>query len=153
MRIRGFSVIELLFAIAILSVAISIVVISFSKLNSSKALKQSASLITSVLNEARSLTLSSANGSQYGVHFESSQVVLFKGASFSPADPLNIPTEINPLVGIGDVELSGGGTNVVFRRLTGETAESGTIELFLKSSPETLLIITINAAGLAEISL
>ncbi|MEX2013415.1 MAG: type II secretion system protein [Parcubacteria group bacterium] len=147
---RGFTIVEILFVILILSVVTTIVVISFSKLNSTQALRESTALVTSILNEARSLTLSSKGDSQYGVHFEDSQVVLFKGATYSPTNPLNISTRINALVGIRNVTLAGGGADVVFRRLTGETTASGTVELFLQATPETVRVINIRATGLVE---
>ncbi|PIP55697.1 MAG: hypothetical protein CO183_02635 [Candidatus Zambryskibacteria bacterium CG_4_9_14_3_um_filter_42_9] len=150
MRNKGFTMIEILFVVAIVSIVSAIVFISLSKLNSTQALRESSALVTSVLNEARSLTISSKSDSQYGVHFEDYGVVLFKGDSYSPIDPTNISTEINSLIGIGNINFSDSGTDIVFKRLTGEALVSGTLELFLKASPETKRVITISNTGLVD---
>jgi len=151
MKHKGFTVLEILVAISILALAVTIVAFSFSKLNSSQALDKSATLVTSILDEARSLTLSSKGDSQYGVYLEASQVVLFKGATYSQPDPANVVTSLHALVGMRNITLSGGGTSVVFKRLTGNTDETGTAEIFLKASPTTFRTITVRATGIVEL--
>lgn len=150
MKGQGFSVLEILVAVSIITLAVTIVTFSFSELNSKQALEKSATLVVSILNEARQLTLSSVGDSQYGVHLEDSLVVLFEGPAYLSSDPSNIVTELNSLVGIRDVVLSGGGTSVVFERLTGDTSQTGTAELFLKADPGTFLTVTVSGTGLAE---
>ncbi len=142
---------EILVAISIMTLAVTIVAFSFSKLNSKQALDKSADLVVSILDEARSLTLSSAGDSQYGVYFEDSQVTLFKGATYLPSDPVNVVTSLHPLVSIRDITLSGGGTSVVFKRLTGNTNQTGTAEVFLKASSTTFRTITISGTGIVEL--
>src|SRR3990172_3802105 len=98
MKYKGFTVLEILVAISIITLVVTIITISFSKLNSAQALYKSADLVASVLDEARSLTLSSKGDSQYGIYFEDSQATLFKGAIYSPADPDNVITKPHALV-------------------------------------------------------
>ncbi len=152
MRHKGFTVLEMLIAIAIITLMVTIVTISFSKLNSAQTLEKSATLVTSVLDEARSLTFSSKGDSQYGVYFENSKVTLFKGAIYSSTDPANVITDLHSLVGLRNITLSGGGTSVVFKRLTGNTDQTGTMEIFLKDSPTTFRTITISATGIVELN-
>ena len=152
MKYKGFTVLEILVAISIITLVVTIITISFSKLNSAQALDKSADLVASVLDEARSLTLSSKGDSQYGIYFEDSQVTLFKGTTYSPSDPANVATNLHALVGLRNITLSGGGTSVIFKRLTGNTAETGTVEVFLKDSPTTFRTITISATGIVELN-
>lgn len=149
---HGFTVIETLVVVAIIALTVTIIAISFSKLNASQALDKSATLITSTLDEARSLTLSSKDDSQYGVYLEASRIVLFRGTTYSSSDPANVITNLHPLVGLRNITLSGGGTSVVFKRLTGDTLEAGTMEVFLNASPETFRTITISSTGIAELN-
>ena len=149
---RGLTIIEILVAVSIIALVVTIITVSFSRLNSSQALEKSADLVVSILNEARSLTLSSKGDSQYGVYFEDSQATLFKGAIYSPADPDNVITKPHALVEFGEITLSGGGTSIIFKRLTGNTDQTGTIKVFLKSSPVTFRIITISATGIVELN-
>lgn len=142
----------MLVAIAILVMAITITIISLSKLNSSQALEKSTSLVISILDEARSLTFSSKGDSQYGVYFEDSQVTLFKGNTYYPSDPLNVLTVIDNRIGIRNISLVGGGSSVVFKRLTGSTNEAGTLELFLKDSITTARTINITATGVVNMN-
>ena len=151
MNQKGFTLLEILMAIAIATIVITIVVFSFSKLNSSQALERTGDLIASVLDEARSLTLSGSEDSQYGVHFEDDQIVLFKGTSYSSGSEDNVVTDLNDFVEIGDIELSGGGDDIIFKRLTGYTDEAGTIEVFVTATPENNLTITISETGLSDI--
>ncbi|MDO8589761.1 MAG: prepilin-type N-terminal cleavage/methylation domain-containing protein [bacterium] len=149
MKDKGFSMLEILLVLFILSLVVAMVAFSFSKFNSSKALNQSASLVVAILDEARSLTLSSVDASGYGVNFQESQVVLFKGVTYSPSDPSNVVTDINALVNLRNIVLSGGGTSVVFKRLTGNTDEAGTVEVFLKATPEIFRTVSISNTGVA----
>jgi len=96
---KGFTTVELLISIVILAIAITIVVASFSKLNSNKALETSSASATSVLDEARSLTLTSLNDTKYGVKIEASQLTLL---------PTNTVTPLNSLVAIRNISLSTG---------------------------------------------
>src|SRR3989344_1838399 len=116
-RNKGFTILEILLTLFVLSLVVTIVTFSFSKLNSSKALDGSANLVVLTLDEARSLTLSSVGDTKYGVHFTESEITLFKGSTYSSSDPSNVVTELNSLVGLRNIILSGGGTDIVFTRL------------------------------------
>jgi prepilin-type N-terminal cleavage/methylation domain-containing protein len=150
MKNKGFTLIEMLLAIVLLGIAVTFVVLSFGKLNAEQALDTSVESAVSVFSEARSMTLSSVNDSQYGVHLESAQVVLFKGSSYSSSDSANVPTTLNSQVALRNITLSGGGSDVVFNRLTGATAKTGTFELYLKSATTTYKTLTVGATGLVE---
>lgn len=147
---KGFTVLEVLLSIFLITLVVTIVIFSFSKLNSKQALDKSATLVISTLDEARSLTLSSVNDSQYGVHFENDRMILFKGPIYSSSDLSNVVTELNSLVSFRNIILYGGGVNVVFKRLTGEIEQAGTVELFLKATPQIFRTITIENTGMAE---
>ena len=151
MRHKGFTILEILIAVSIVTLAVTIIAFSFSKLNSRHALDQSAALVVAILDEARSLTLSSTGDSQYGVYFEDSRVVLFKGSTYSQSDLSNVVTELNALVGLRNVTLAGGGTSVVFKRLTGGTDQVGSVEIFLKASPETPRTVSVSATGVSNV--
>ncbi|MEK7461805.1 MAG: hypothetical protein AAB586_01910 [Patescibacteria group bacterium] len=149
-KMGGFTILEILLALLLITLAVSIITVSFSKLNSSQVLDKSTDLIISIMDEARSLTLSSKDDTQYGVYLGESQIVLFKGSMYSALEPSNVTTDINHLVGMRNIVLSGGGASVVFKRLTGNTDEAGVFEVFLRSSPTTFRTITIRATGVVE---
>ena len=150
---RGFTIIEILFAVAVLVLITAIIIVSWSKLNASQALEKSTASVASVLDEARSLTLSAVGDSQYGVNLQESQLVLFKGDTYLPSDSDNRVTELHSAVGIRNISLSGGGVSVVFKRLTGSTDQYGTVELYLRLATTTKRLINIRATGVIEIGL
>ena len=99
-------------------------------------------------------TLSSKDFSQYGVHFEEQKVVLFKGAIFTEPNSNNKEVKISSPVEIYNISLNGGGSNVVFQKLTGKTNEYGTISFqspeisgCLPGAPSIKKIITIQSSG------
>ena len=127
---KGFTLLEILFGIAILAIAITIVTLSFSKINENIALDKSVDIAILVLDEARSSALAAKSGSQYGVNIESLQ--------------------LNPLVGIRNISLSGGGTSVIFNKLTGATSQSGSFEIYLKETSTTYKTINISTTGIIQ---
>lgn len=146
---KGFSLMEIVVVIAIMSMIGTFVVIAYAKFNSSQALEKDALQVISVLNQARSLTLSSKGNSQYGVHFGSSEVVLFTGENFQSEAESNIPVALNRLVSVS-ADLSGGGSEVVFERLTGRTAQSGTVALSLLGEATSTRSLIIYETGVVE---
>jgi len=151
-RLRGFSVIEVLVVLSLLVLLTAIVLISLAKLNSSQVLDKSASLVAAVIDDARSLTLSAKNDSQYGVYFEAGDITIFKGATYSSGDPENIVTPLDSRVALRNITLTGGGSSIVFNRLTGETDNSGTLEVYLTASSNTFKTITVTATGVVDIT-
>ena len=149
---RGVTIIEILITIAILGIIVGIIGLSFAGLNSSQALDKNTSLVASIINEARSMTLSSIDASQYGVNLQQGQVTLFKGSSYSSSDTDNIVTPMHSLVGLRDITLAGGGVDVIFRRLTGHTDQAGTFEIYLINEPTTFHTITVSATGITEVN-
>lgn len=146
---KGFTLIEIILVLAIGALLTSFVALSFSKVNEHEVLNTNSDLIVSILNEARSMTLSSVGDTGYGVHFDTEQVVLFRGATYSAVSGTNVPTALNSRVALRNISF-GGGSNVVFNRLTGATAQSGTLEIYLKSATTTYKTITVSGTGVSE---
>ena len=147
---QGFSLIEMLVVLATTIIVATIVVDSFSKTTGPKALDRNIRVALSLIEQARNATLSAKNSSVYGVHFETTKAVMFTGSSYSDSAPSNIVEPMGSVVQISAISLSGGGSNVIFNRLTGETGQSGTVKLSLIASSTQSKTITIFATGLAE---
>lgn len=152
MKNKGFTLVELVIIISILVLIIGFSASSFNLLNKSQALNKSADFVGTVLRQARSQTLSSKNISQYGVHFDTSQIVLFDGPTYNANNVTNIAFPLNYLVNISDVTLAGAGREVIFDRLTGDTSQTGTVKLILISNPSSAVTINISGTGLIEAS-
>ncbi|MCH7529563.1 type II secretion system protein [Patescibacteria group bacterium] len=149
---RGFTLIEILVVITILVTLSAVSVTVFSKFSTSRALTGSVQTVLSILDDARTLTLASKDGYQYGVHFETTKVVLFKGTVYSSSDSDNDITVLQTTVEISNITLTGSGSDVVFSRLTGKTAQNGTVRLSLVSDSTSSSTINIQTTGIAEVN-
>ncbi len=146
---KGFSLLEIVIVLTILTIISFIVVTVFSSFNSAQGLEKDTQSIMAYLDEAKSKTLSSRDASQHGVHFASTTVTLFRGSVYNPADAENRIFNLNSTVVIRGTALTGGGSDVVFNRLTGETSQYGTITVF-SNRASTTRTVTIYKTGSVE---
>jgi prepilin-type N-terminal cleavage/methylation domain-containing protein len=146
---KGFSLVELLVVVGILVLLTGIIMTTFVSFRKGQALDKDAELMVAVLRQARSQTLASKNLSQYGVHFASSKITIFTGTTYSAGAGGNYDFPLNATDTIITINLVGGGSDVVFKRLSGETSQNGTIVV---SSPTTsrTRTITIYKTGLVD---
>jgi len=151
--LKGFTLLELVIVIAVILILFFIIFSAFSGFNRNYALDTEAQRVASILDEARSLTLASKGDTNYGVHFESSQVVLFTGDTYSAMDPSNREESLTSSVTISDISLSGGGSDVVFARLTGALDKNGTVTLSLVSDPAMTRTITFELTGIITVGI
>ena len=149
---RGFTFIELLVVIGVVAILASGVLIAYRAASGRIELKTNAFKIVDVLNLARQRTIASLGASNYGVHFETNQFVLFKGTVYNASDPNNIFYSLPAALEIADVSLAGGGSEVVFDRITGKTAQSGSLKARLVSDTGKFKTINILSSGRADIS-
>ena len=147
MKEKSFTLVEILTIVGILIVLTALSVPAFRFFQKESDLNNSAEEIIDTLRLAQNKTISSEGASQYGVHFEAGEYVLFKGATYNPAA---IENEIHNLPGsveISEVELVGGGSEVVFDRVTGTTNQSGKVVLRLKTDISKTKTIYIENSG------
>lgn len=147
---KGFTILEFLVSLSILTILAMIIFSSVSTFRSNKGLQIVAEDILSLLNEGRNDTLSAKDSYSYGVHFESSEITIFRGTIYSSSDTNNRSVVIDGSVEIASISLVGGGQNVLFQKLTGKTNQSGTIIIRLKSDNSKTKTITIEASGVAS---
>lgn len=149
---KGFSALELMIVIGILGIIISIVIGGFSGFRNTSILLVGTEDVVSLMTQARSDALSSKGDSVYGMHFETNRVVLFKGSSFSDADPNNRVLLLDQRLNATNISLNGGGVDIVFNRLTGKTDQYGTIKVIVVGASTTFKTITIYSTGLVDIN-
>lgn len=142
---QGFTLIELLIVIGILSILLLIAIGSFNLFTSQVSLETTSSKIISTLRLAREQTLASEDESVYGVHFETSKYVLFKGATYSSSDPDNKEYTLSGSE-IYEINISGG-DDAVFNRIRGTTANSGNVKVRLTSDTSRTQTVLINSSG------
>jgi len=146
---KGFTVIELLIVIAVLGIILSIVLPQFSKIKENQVLKNGVADVLSSINKARSQTLSSLNSSEYGVHFQSDRVIIFKGTSFDSGAGDNETINIISPATISTITILGGGEDIYFNRLSGTPSTTGSVVV---SSANFSKTIVISATGTASVN-
>ncbi len=148
----GVTFIELSVTLGIIVILLLISVPVFLFFQRRSELNNSVEEIISTLRSAQNKTLASEGASQYGVYFDSSawphQYTLFKGLSFASRDGsfdkvYNLPTGIE----IYGINLSGGGNETVFDRLTGNASPDGNVSLRLKTEPANSKTIYVESSG------
>lgn len=138
---------EALILVAVLGLIVLIILPQFSKIRENQVLKAGVQDTLSSINKARGKTLSSLNSSEYGVHFQSDKVIIFKGKIFSALSPDNETINIITPASISNISLVGGGSDIYFNRLLGVPSATGAITISTTSYNK---IITISATGVAS---
>ena len=147
-RTAGYSLVELIIVIAVISIIFGIVSVTVSSYAARQSLSSFHQEVIENINTARVSTLASLNDTVYGVYVGTTSIAFFSGTSYSPSDPnnsyLNYTSKIT-----ATSSLSGGTSTVVFDRLTGEASAFGDIIIFDRSSA-AYATVTIFASGLVE---
>ena len=141
---RGFTALETFIVLSVAILLIVIVLPSFQAMRNNQVLKATASEVVSALDQARSQALSSIDSSEYGVHFELNEIIIFKGTTFSSPDPNNENISITSPASISSINLTGGAVDVYFDRLSGAPNKTGTITISVSPFSK---VITISATG------
>jgi len=145
----GFTLVELLVTLAIISILAVVIFNALSNFRKNQALTMDTETVVEILRQARNQTLTSKNSSVYGVHFASPDITIFTGAVYDPNSTTNIKFVLSSTDTILSVNLNGAGSDVIFKRLTGETDQYGTVVI---SSPQIskTKTVTIYKTGLVE---
>ena len=146
----GLTIIEIMIAVSVIVVLATLSFQVFNVFIKRQALDKDAQKIASMLKEARSATLASRANSVYGVHFVATRTVMFRGTVFIESDSNNRELSLNPRVQITATNLNGGGSDIIFDRLTGATDQYGSITLSLVASTSITKIISIEETGIVE---
>jgi len=147
---KGISALEVMVVVAILGMLALVVLPQFSKMRDNQVTKTAVGYVLSSLDKARSQAISSLDSSPYGVRFESSQVIIFKGTSYVSGSsdneilPITYPASISNVTLSG---ISGSSGELYFNKLTGSPSKTGTIVV---SGTATTKTITLSATGVAS---
>ncbi|HNW71344.1 MAG TPA: prepilin-type N-terminal cleavage/methylation domain-containing protein [Candidatus Paceibacterota bacterium] len=144
---KGILLIEILIVIAIIGILTAIAIPQFSKMRQLQVLKNTTEDIVSASSKAKSQTLASLNSSEYGVHFDSDKIIIFKGTVFNSSSANNEVINVIYPATISDISLSGGANDFYFNRLSGTPSNTGTVTVSISSNPTLVKIITISATG------
>jgi hypothetical protein len=120
---------------------------AFGQFRAKKTMDAAVEVTLAAFSQAHLDTLSSKNSQQYGVHLDTDKVVYYLGPTYVAGAATNISYVLHPVLEIANITLTGGGTDVLFNRLTGGTSQAGTFEVRQKGSTTVKTIITVNGTG------
>lgn len=100
----------------------------------------------------RNVQSNSKSGNQNlatGIHLEATKYVLFEGGVYDPNSQTNYTVQLPSTVVIQNINLNGGGSDVIFSSPKGATNNYGTFSFF-SSQTNKLVLITITKIGTVE---
>lgn len=148
---KGISLLEILLVLGIIVLLVIVIVPNLSRFHKQQVLKNTTEDVISLINEARNNTISSLNSSSYGIRFFEDKVEMFAGLTYtSPIKEIQFDDAV--LIPNNGINLSGGGDDIVFERITGNTNQYGTILIQLESDSERQNIISVNKLGIVSIN-
>lgn len=134
---KGYTLIELLIAIAVLTVILVISAAAFYNLTKKSDLDISRDNIISTLNAARNKTTASEGPAQYGVYFDTTSSpdrYILRNTSFEEIH------DLPPTIEISNISFNGGGNEVIFKLLNGNTDNYGSVVIQSLATNETQTI-------------
>lgn len=144
---RGFTLIEVVLAVGILAISAIIIIPAWQSFSDTVNLGNTAKMIETKVKLAKNYSLSARNDTNYGIHFETDNIVLFAGSVYAAGAPGNQIYNLPDNTEIYGINLNGGGADLVFNRLTGTTVNDGTIGLRITSRPARAKQASINSQG------
>lgn len=147
---EGRSLAEILIVAFIVIVLATFAVGSISSYRNGQALKDASDDVVSLLNRAHSNTLAGDSQLSWGVHFTSSNMTLFSGSSYTNGASGNTVITLSSVVTLSSISLNGGGSDVIYNRLYGDTSNYGTITVQLSSDSTKTRTVTITKPGVVS---
>jgi len=148
---KGFTLVEVLVVMAIAVILVALATVSLGNINDNNQLSSAKDGVFTLLREARNATISSKDASRYGVHFESGRAVYFKGDTFTEPSDDNKEFVMPDVITISDISLEGGGSDIIFDRLTGATEQYGTVRFSNVDDVSASTTISIFSTGVMEV--
>lgn len=137
---------DLIISVGILALIGAAAMVSFVNSRNIRDLATSGQNTLSVLHQAQEKTLAGEGNSQWGVRLEPSRIFLFKGTSYA-GSASTTEFDLTPSIEIANINLSGGGQEIIFKKLSGATDQSGTFDVRVKAAPTNVFTITVDTSG------
>ncbi len=149
-KTRGFTLPEILVGIAIMAVIATLIAVNVSSFIQGQALNNAVDEVTVLLNDARTRTLSASGSNYYGVRLESTKATLFLGPTYSSGTSTNKVYTPHSSIVLSSITLNGGGADVFFDPVNGDTSNYGTLIVKRSSTTSGQKTITITKTGLVS---
>jgi len=141
---KGFSLLELIIAIALFLILGSMTAIPFaSRFLNSNNLEVKTNEVISALRTAQMGSMSGKEASRWGVHIDATKIIMFKGSLYTPpGTPFDQSYDIPGNITITPIDIT-------FDRLTGNASSAQTITI--ADSLGKQYVVSINAVGTVDV--
>lgn len=146
---RAFTLIEVMVVIVVFMIGLGLVLLFAQSAQLRTDVNTQVNTIAATLRLAQSQSISGEGGSAHGVHLETTQYVLFSGSTYSVGSSSNKVMELPETIEIQNINLSGGGQDIVFESPGGTTTNFGTFDIV---APSTGQFMTLTITSLGSIS-
>lgn len=136
--------------IAIFILFFGIGAVSLANFLSDQALESDGRLLVQYIRQARTNAVAQLEDSSWGLYFNTTpdpdEFTLFNGSSYASRNTdYDVNYSFRPGVDINAIALTGGGNELIFSKRSGQTSQSGTIQL---SNDTDIFDISVNGLGL-----
>jgi prepilin-type N-terminal cleavage/methylation domain-containing protein len=144
---RGFTLIEIVVSIVIITILLSIGAGAFVSTRKARELETMTDAIVAKLEGAKTDAISGKGGSAFGVKFNSSSYVYFKGSSYDSSGASNITYPLITGYQIVASIPASADTAIIFARMTGTPVATGTVSISNSASGSKVNVIKIGNLG------
>src|SRR3989344_2445400 len=140
---NGFTALELIIVVAILGILLATIIPSFLNFRRYSILNTETQELVTMINRARLLSVSSKNDNRFGIHLEAGNVTLFQGATYTVGAPTNEVHSFDPALTLSAVTINGGGSELLFEKVTGATSQNATTTLLVTGTTASTTILVL----------
>lgn len=137
---KGFTLLEMMLALGLFAALLVIPIMYTQAAQVRFDFNTQVSVLVSYLRLAQSDSASGKDDMKHGVHLNPDSYVIFSGDAYNPADPANFTVPLPGTMQIVNIALAEGGSDVVFDKVRGETADYGTFDLFSQQINKSLTL-------------
>ncbi|PIZ76483.1 hypothetical protein COY05_00790 [Candidatus Peregrinibacteria bacterium CG_4_10_14_0_2_um_filter_38_24] len=145
---KGFSLTEITIVLIILAIGFGFSVLYTQTIQVQSDLKSISSNFVGLARTAQSNANSGKQGVGTGVHLDTKEYVLFEGGVYDPNAPTNYTVEMPSTIDIQNINLNGGGSEVIFLSPKGETNTHGTFSFFSSQNNKSIPITITNIGSI-----
>lgn len=131
----GFTIVEIIVVLSMFVLFASISTVTYSQLKTKNNLDIAIGSVVEAIRHAKANAEHVQGDSKWGVEILSNQIVVFKGSSYAARDTL-----ADQILNLPDGIITSGLTEIVFDKVFGTTAMTGTVVLSGNAESKNILI-------------
>lgn len=123
---RGFSMMEISLVIILFAVVAGLSILFYQSMQVRSDLSSIASSFVEIGRVSQGNAAAGKDDISHGIHLEADKYILFSGINYNPNSSANYIVTLPSSVSITNINLNGGGSDIVFSLPKGETDNYGT---------------------------